>query len=129
MVEAGTLDTSAAEGTKMLVRNTINNRSAAGALLAFLALAALPAAAYLNLGPAEFVQADGADIAVPGYSVPSFADWNNDGLNDLIVGEGSGTYEAKIRVYLNVGTAQDPQFSAYAYAQSEGADLILPGGG
>ena len=129
MVEVETFDTSGAEGMKMHVRNTINNRSAVCALLAFLGLAALPAAADLNLGPAEFVQADDADIAVPGYSVPSFADWNNDGLNDLIIGQGSGTYEAKVRVYLNVGTVENPLFSAYSYAQSEGADLILPGGG
>jgi len=42
----------------------------------------------LRLGPEELVQAGGADISVLGYSVPSLADWDNDGLNDLIVGEG-----------------------------------------
>src|SRR5512139_2516219 len=42
----------------------------------------------LNFGPEEIVKADGNDIAVPGYSVPSFVDWNNDGLQDLVVGEG-----------------------------------------
>ena len=46
----------------------------------------------LRLGPEELVQAGGADISVLGYSVPSLADWDNDGLNDLIVGEGSGSY-------------------------------------
>jgi hypothetical protein len=83
----------------------------------------------LNLGPEEFVQADGIDIEVPGYSVPSFVDWNNDMLNDLIVGEGGGFEEARVRVYLNVGTESEPQFSDYFYAQSNGSDLTCPASG
>jgi hypothetical protein len=85
--------------------------------------------AVLNLGPKEFIQADGIDIEVPGYSVPSFVDWNNDNLNDLIVGEGGGFEEAKVRVYLNVGTESEPQFSDYFYVQSNGSDLTCPSTG
>ncbi|MEN6423723.1 MAG: VCBS repeat-containing protein [Phycisphaerales bacterium] len=77
----------------------------------------------LNLGPEEFVQAGGADIVVPGYSVPSLADWNNDGLKDLIVGEGGGGATGKVRIYLNVGIESDPCFVDYFYAQAGGADL------
>ncbi|HLB74104.1 MAG TPA: VCBS repeat-containing protein [Sedimentisphaerales bacterium] len=83
----------------------------------------------LRLGPEELVQAGGADISVLGYSVPSLADWDNDGLNDLIVGEGSGSYAGKVRVYINTGAASEPQFSAYFYAQANGADLTCPGSG
>jgi len=83
----------------------------------------------LNLGPEEFVQANGADIQVPGYSVPSFVDWNNDKLNDLIIGEGGGSGDAKVRVYLNVGTESNPQFSDYFYVQSYGSDLTCPAEG
>jgi hypothetical protein len=83
----------------------------------------------LNLGPEEFVQANGVDIQVPGYSVPSFVDWNNDKLNDLIIGEGGGFGDAKVRVYLNVGTESNPQFSDYFYAQSNGFDLTCPASG
>lgn len=83
----------------------------------------------LNLGSKEFVQADGVDIQVPGYSVPSFVDWNNDKLNDLIIGEGGGFGDAKVRVYLNVGTESNPQFSDYFYAQSNSSDLICPASG
>ena len=65
-------------------------------------------------------------ILVAGYSVPAMADWNNDGLNDLIVGEGA-TFDnkAKIRVYLNSGTANAPFFTNYSYAQSNGRDLAV----
>ena len=78
----------------------------------------------LDLGPAEFVRAGGIDIVVPGYSVPSFEDWNNDGLRDLIVGEG-GSSPGKVRVYLNVGTAASPRFSDYVYVQANGKDLSV----
>lgn len=83
----------------------------------------------LNLGPAEFVPAGGIDIAVPGYSVPSFVPWDGDDLPDLVVGEGSGTYTPKVRVYLNVGTESAPLFTTYFYAQANGSDLTVPGGG
>ncbi|MBL7144756.1 MAG: VCBS repeat-containing protein [Phycisphaerae bacterium] len=83
----------------------------------------------LNLGPEEIIQANGADIQVPGYSVPSFVDWNNDNLQDLVIGQGSGFGDAKVRVYLNVGTEAEPAFSDYFYAQSEGSDLTCPASG
>ena len=79
----------------------------------------------IDLGPEEFVQADGNDITVPGYSVPSFVDWNNDLLKDLIVGEGGGGTPGKVRVYLNVGTEADPCFTDYFYAQADGGDLVV----
>lgn len=96
---------------------------------AVLALSACPAWAQLNLGPAQQVQAAGSTIAVPGYSVPSFADWNSDGLNDLIVGEGGGGHEQKARVYVNVGTASAPAFDGWFYVQADGADMTYAGTG
>ena len=83
----------------------------------------------LNLGPQELVQADGVDIQVPGYSVPSFVDWNNDKLNDLVIGEGGGYEDGKVRVYLNVGAESAPKFSDYFYARSNDSDLVCPASG
>jgi hypothetical protein len=83
----------------------------------------------LYLGPEQFVQADGGNIDVPGYSVPSFAHWNNDGLEDLIVGEGEGGMEGKVRVYLNTGSPGDPAFTDYTYVQSNGVDFTVEGFG
>ena len=81
--------------------------------------------ALLNLGPEEIVKASWLDIVVPGYSVPSFCDWNNDGLQDLIIGEGGGFGNARVRFYLNVGTESNPQFldNLSFYAQSYNSDL------
>jgi hypothetical protein len=102
--------------------------------LVALALSAAPRdvlgdGSLLDLGPDQIVQAGGFDITVSGYSVPSLADWNNDNLNDLIVGEGGGSGLGKVRIYLNVGTEPEPQFSHYSYAKSNGFDLTCPASG
>jgi hypothetical protein len=100
----------------------------AGLLL--LILPAAPVLCQIHVGPEELVQANGMDIMVPGYSVPSFTYWDGDALMDLVVGEGSGTFpNARVRVYLNTGTVQEPLFQDFFYAQSEGADLTVPGSG
>ena len=84
----------------------------------------------LNLGPEELVKAGGIDIDVGDYSVPSFVDWNNDNLKDLVIGQGSGASPpGKIRVYLNIGTESNPQFAASFYAQSNSVDLTCTAGG
>lgn len=90
-----------------------------------LSASAFAAEGVINLGPEEIVQADGKDIVVPGYAVPSFEDWNGDKLRDLIIGEGGGGAPGKIRVYLNRGTESDPCFVNYFYAQSYGKDLTF----
>ncbi|MCX5646440.1 MAG: FG-GAP-like repeat-containing protein [Phycisphaerae bacterium] len=90
-----------------------------------LSVSALADTGVINLGPEEILKAKGKEIVVPGYSVPSFEDWNNDGRKDLIVGEGGGGVTGKIRVYLNVGTEADPCFADYLYAKSNGQDLTV----
>jgi hypothetical protein len=100
----------------------------ASVIAAILSVAS-PGSATLLLGPAQTVQADGADILVPGYSTPSWVDWNSDGLNDLLVGQGGGVSpQGKVRIYQNVGTPFQPAFSGYVYAQSGGSDLVVTAG-
>lgn len=84
----------------------------------------------LDLGPEQIVQADGADIFVNSYSVPSFADWNNDGLRDLIVGDGGGIQPmGRVRVYLNSGTTSEPVFTTHFYVVADGMQLSWPASG
>ncbi|MBD3349158.1 MAG: T9SS type A sorting domain-containing protein [Candidatus Eisenbacteria bacterium] len=106
---------------------TVNRAAKIIAMAFLLAGATAPASANLLLDAGVQVESSGTPIDVPGYSVPSTADWDSDGLYDLIVGEGSST--GKVRVYLNVGTASQPEFTGFTYAQSMGADLAVTGGG
>lgn len=105
------------------------SRAAGVLVLAAVVMWASPASAEWVLGPEELVPAGGADILVPGYSVPSFAYWNDDGLMDLIVGEGGGGFPGKVRMYLNTRSSAAPQFGSFVYAQSEGADLVVAASG
>ncbi len=83
----------------------------------------------LEFGAQQLVSVGANPISVPGYSVPSYVDWNNDGFNDLVVGQGPASSEGKVRVYLNTGTAEAPQFSSYFFAQSGGSDLAVAASG
>ena len=78
---------------------------------------------------AQAIQADGTDIQVLWYSVPTTADWNSDGLMDLIVGEEVYSGAGKVRVYINSGTNAAPVYTSYFFVQSNGADLTVPASG
>jgi hypothetical protein len=113
----------------MLMEGIPMNRSVP-LVVVFWAASLLPVSAFgqegvIHLGPEEIIKAKGKEIVVPGYSVPSFADWNSEGLQDLIVGEGGGGAPGKIRVYPNMGTEADPCFADYFYVQSNGQDLTV----
>ncbi|MCA9124985.1 MAG: carboxypeptidase regulatory-like domain-containing protein [Planctomycetales bacterium] len=82
----------------------------------------------LKFQDAGFLQAEGIDIQALANSVPVLVDWNNDGLEDLLVGETIGSY-GKVRLYLNEGTAAQPQFGEVVYLQVDGADLVVPAAG
>ena len=54
--------------------------------------------------------------------MPSLADWNNDGLADLIVGEKTAAGTGKVRAYLNSGTNAAPVYGSYVFAQGTEGD-------
>ena len=56
-------------------------------------------------------------------------DWNGDGYDDLITGEGiistsSNIHKAKVRLYL--GKSQTPVFDGYIYMQADDSDIVVP---
>ncbi len=97
---------------------------------ALVLLCSLPATALiLNLGEEEIIEAGGLPISVDSYSVPSLVDWNDDGLPDLLVGEGGGLFQGRVRVYLNDGAPSVPAFTHYSYVLADGQELVVPGNG
>lgn len=74
-----------------------------------------------------------------GLAAPALWDWNGDGKRDLLIGEfetcteghgfpGGELYGSTVRVYLNVGTDRNPQFSDdYFFAKdTEGTYIEVP---
>ena len=110
----------------MLAQKATSWFCAALAAAAVCAPAGAPAG-QLNLGPQELVSTTGGPIAVPGYSVPSLVDWNADGRQDLLVGEGGAWETPAIRLYLNVGTASAPQFDTFTYVVADGTAITYNG--
>ena len=53
------------------------------------------------------LRAGGRDAAVPGYAMPVAADWDGDGLTDLL----SGSKEGAVYWFRNVGTAKEPKLA------------------
>lgn len=90
-----------------------------------LAVWCAPAGA-LDFGPQQIIQAGSTDLDVGTYSVPSLVDWDNDGLDDLLVGQRE---DGKVRLYLNTGSADVPAYDSFSYIQSGGADLSVYGAG
>lgn len=83
---------------------------------------------FLNTGSANGTQALGTptilsnisgDIDVGRYARPWVVDYNGDWLDDLIVGNGDGN----IRVYLNMGNEQKPEYGFGENIQNQGINI------
>jgi len=84
------------------------------------------ASAQKTFQPGVKLMADGKPIDVTtGHSVPTVADWNNDGKKDLITGQ---FRDGKIRLYLNQGTDAKPVFKDSVYMKAGGEEISLPAG-
>jgi hypothetical protein len=93
-------------------------------------LSAGTAPAELVLDEPQIIQDSGEDLWIFGYSVPSCADWDADGKQDLIVGEGGSGYpDGRVRIYRNVGSAEAPAFAGYVYAMAGEDTLTWPAAG
>ena len=67
------------------------------------------------------ITAGGVAIDVGANSAPVVADWNEDGLLDLVIGSETGT----IRLYLNSGTPTAHSFTTFSLLQSSGTSISI----
>lgn len=74
------------------------------------------------------IEAGGKPIdVVSGHSAPLSFDWNRDGKKDLLVGEyGPDDVGGRLRIYLNVGTAENPEFDAFLHFEAGGKTATVP---
>jgi hypothetical protein len=64
------------------------------------------------------VEADGKPLHVNMHAAPVVADWNHDGLWDLVVGSGDGA----VGWFANIGTGMEPAFGPYQPLVTPAAD-------
>jgi len=95
-------------------------------LIFSLILTLSPAGELPDLAAGVKIAVEGQAIdAKVGHMVPCVADWNADGLKDLIVGQFS---DGKIRLYVNAGTAEEPALEDAGFMQAGGEEISLPAG-
>ncbi len=77
-------------------------------------------AAPIMLQPAAAVNLGAGPLDLGEHAIPCVADWNGDGLDDLIVGYKSAD---KVALLLNSGTASQPAFNGFVNLQAGGVDI------
>jgi len=87
-----------------------------------------------DLQASVHIQAMGVDIDVEHMAGPACVftafdgtrtrlDWNEDGLGDLVVGAWSLTGSPTLRLYLNSGSNENPEFDYYSFIKAAGEDI------
>lgn len=60
-----------------------------------------------------------------GMAHPCVFDWNGDGLNDILIGEFGGGHKSNLKVFLNIGTNNQPKFAKNFFYAKDNADKLL----
>lgn len=93
-------------------------------LAALLALGATATLRSAELAEPFRVQMNGTPIDVEiGHAAPLVADFDGDGIQDLLVGQFGG---GKLRIYRNEGDGKKPQFNRFGWFQAGGALGTVP---
>lgn len=92
-----------------------------------MAIAAASIAPADELAPPTNVEAGGEaiDTGGVGYAAPYYADFDGDGVKDLLLGE---FFEGRLRIYKNLGTNDRPRFKDFVFFQDGAETGRIPAG-
>ncbi len=71
------------------------------------------------------INCDNVIIDVGTCASPCIADWDGDGLDDLIIGQWGDEGDGRVRFYPNTNTNDSPIYTYFNYIQSDGEDINL----
>ncbi len=95
------------------------------AAIAVMTLVALAAASAPEFGAYTWLYANGSRIDVGYYGAPCVADWDGDGLKDLVLGQFTS---GQIRFYRNSDSNDSPVLTTYSLIESSGTPISVPSG-
>jgi hypothetical protein len=94
-------------------------------ILSLIVLASLtPAPSDIFEPPFRVRDAHGFIDVDVGHAAPLMADFDGDGVPDLLVGQ----FDGRLRVYKNVGTAKSPRFDGFTYFKCGEQEGRVPAG-
>jgi len=76
------------------------------------------------------IYSDGNKLEAGWNASPTLFDWNNDGLNDLVIAcleEIDSVKVGTIQLYTNSGTNENPVFEGFSRIQADGEDIHTEG--
>jgi len=76
-----------------------------------------------DLAPPVRIMAGGAPIDVDGAAAPFLADFDEDGTNDLLIGQAG---YGRLRIYRNTGTNARPKFDSFEWFMADGRIAAVP---
>ena len=89
------------------------------------ALAGMAVAVPPSFTSQQYICCDGERIDVGTCASPCIADWDGDGLSDMLVGQWGLPGDGKIRLYTNTNTNDSPVYTYFTYLQAGGVDINL----
>lgn len=76
-----------------------------------------------------YIQSGTGDLDAGNWSAPTVYDWDNDGVNDLLVGRKGLDGKGYVSFYKNYGTPNSPSFNGYTDIQACSVPACTNGGG
>jgi hypothetical protein len=63
-----------------------------------------------------------------GHAAPLMADFDGDGIPDLLVGQFGQSDQGKLRIYKNIGTTKEPKFEGFTWFKTGEEEARIPSG-